>query len=438
MHKRKLLILYPHWPPSNLAGVHRPRLIANFMDQLGWDVTVLTVDHTFYDESPDWDMCKLVNPAVQVYYTRARPVKSKRRWIGDIGIRAFRYLEKEGRKLIEEQKPDFLWIPIPSFYAALLGRRLHDQTGIPYGIDYIDPWVDGFTDARKRLSKGWLSNQVARVLEPYAVRKASLISGVSEAYYMPVIERNFPKGVTHVAMPYGFDPHDHQVEKEGVEFPWSKDEKVVPVVYAGAFLPKSHYFMDLFWKVLSRLKDSGQLPPNWHFYFLGTGAYTGKSIADYAADHRMNDHVTEIRTRFPFLDIQAMLRNAAGVLVIGSTERHYTASKTFQSLLSRKPVFAIFHEASSAAAIMKECNADAYLVEYKENENAEPFTTRLEQGLLAYCQRTHTWNPDLKALDKYSSLQSAKALVDAMDRVLGATGKNPATASNKVEAIHGA
>ena len=59
---KKLLIIYPHWPPSNLAGVHRSRLIANYSRDFGWDVTVLTVDSDHYEEENDHEIERLVAP----------------------------------------------------------------------------------------------------------------------------------------------------------------------------------------------------------------------------------------------------------------------------------------------------------------------------------------------------------------------------------------
>ena len=41
---KRMLIIYPHWPPSNLVGVHRVRLIANELHSLGWQAIVLTID----------------------------------------------------------------------------------------------------------------------------------------------------------------------------------------------------------------------------------------------------------------------------------------------------------------------------------------------------------------------------------------------------------
>ena len=33
---KTVLIIYPHWPPSNLVGVHRVRLIANHLHAQDW------------------------------------------------------------------------------------------------------------------------------------------------------------------------------------------------------------------------------------------------------------------------------------------------------------------------------------------------------------------------------------------------------------------
>ena len=61
-------------------------------------------------------------------------------------------------------------------------------------------------------------------------------------------------------------------------------------------------------------------------------------------------------------------------MVIGSTEVHYTASKTFQAILSKRPVFSIFHELSSANSILKEVKADTYSVEYRESLKQQEIT----------------------------------------------------------------
>ena len=50
---KKILILYPHFPPSNLAGVHRPRLFAQHLPSFGWQPTILTVHEKYYEGFED-------------------------------------------------------------------------------------------------------------------------------------------------------------------------------------------------------------------------------------------------------------------------------------------------------------------------------------------------------------------------------------------------
>lgn len=413
---KNILIIYPHWPPSNLAGVHRARLISNFLHDFDWHPIVLTVKSEFYEEKPDFDIIKTVNPKTEIIYTDAKPVK-KFRIIGDIGLRSFKFLKKEALNIIQNRKIDFIWIPIPSFYVALLGRILYKKTGIPYGIDYIDPWVRNISN-RKNL-RAILSNLFARLLEPYAVKKASLISGVSRNYYLPVLNRYFKKNLpVDVAMPYGFDPNDHNIQIKNIKYPWDNYPNCKPIVYAGAFLPLSGYFTELLFKSIRTLKDENKLDSNIKLFFIGTGNYTHKSITEYAKDAGITDVVTEIRERFPFLHVLNFLAKSYGVLVIGSTEKHYTASKIFQSLLSNRPVFSIFHKESSAIKILEECSADNYTVKYIDNINKEQFEKQIEQTFYKFVHQTLNWNADLNILNKYSAKESAKNLVHSIEKIL--------------------
>src|SRR5690606_594848 len=116
---------------------------------------------------PDWNLVKLLPESLRIVKVNAFPV-TKPRLVGDIGLRAFFQLYKKAKTLIKTEEFDFLYIPIPSFYAALLGRWLHARTGIAYGIDYIDPWVHDFPGSDKIFSRHWFSSQLAKFLEPIA------------------------------------------------------------------------------------------------------------------------------------------------------------------------------------------------------------------------------------------------------------------------------
>lgn len=428
---KKLLIIYPHWYPSNLAGVHRARLVGNYLQDLGWQPHILTVKPEHYDETPDVDMHRLFSSHFIEYRVEAFKT-SKIRIIGDIGLRAFVQLYQKAKEIICTEKPDFLWIPIPSFYTALLGRLLHEKTGIAYGIDYIDPWVRDISKDGSIRAK--ISLNLAKLLEPFAVKKASLITGVAYEYYKPVLERNFNteppfpvsetsnpqtfKSIHHAAFPYGFDPHDHEIEIPGLKLPWDNNPECKPIVYAGAFMPNSQMFLDTFFKAFAALVKENKVPPYIHFYFLGTGFYPHKSITAYAADHGISSYVTEIRDRFPFLHILNFLSKADKLLIIGSTEKHYTASKTYQVILGKRPFMGMFHFQSTALEVMHETQTDEFAVSFDPDKSLDLLYTGAYTVLNQFLNKPIIWKPDLTALTQYSAKQSAKVLVDSLEKVL--------------------
>jgi hypothetical protein len=447
---KNLLIIYPHWHPVNLAGVHRPRLAGNFMKEFGWQPIVLTVEQKYYEEKPDPDFERTFSQDFEVHRAGAFPI-TKPRIVGDIGLRAFFHLYQGAKNIIKSGSIDFIWIPIPSFYSALLGRLLYRQTKVAYGIDYIDPWVRDITGRNDWRHK--LSNWLARILEPIAVKRAALITGVSYEYYKPVLERNFryrkllavkegsvqqlnqstdlpinrsdDPPLYHIDFPYGFDPKDHQIKLENIQYPWSKENKVKPWIYAGAFLPNSSLLLKLFFEVIGEMRRSGKWDEQIRLYFIGTGGYQGKKIAEYANDNGIDDIVNEDRSRNPYLYVLNFLSAADTVMVLGSTEKHYTASKVYQALLSERPVWAVFHLQSSAVKVMEECQADQFLVRYKERMSEEDIKESIRQKLIERLKRDQ-WNPDLRALDKYSARESARKLVKGIETVLADAGINSA------------
>lgn len=417
---KKLLIIYPHWHPANLAGVHRPRLIGNYLKDFNWQPRVLTVQPQYFEEKPDPDFEKTFSPDFEV--TRVKAIKvTKPRIVGDIGLRAFFHLYREAKQIIRKEAIDFIWLPIPSFYNALLGRLLYERCKVPYGIDYIDPWVRDLSNQRS--ARATISQWTARFLEPIAVKQASLISGVSYPYYQPVLKRNFPETLktqnpklpVHVAMPYGFDPNDHKIKLENLVFPWGNNTNKKIWMYAGAFLPNSHVLMDAFFKGIANLRQKGKWDEDIQLWFIGTGLYPAKRITAYAKDHGIDDMVFEKRERYPFLQILNFLSAANTVMIIGSTEKHYTASKTYQSLLSERPVISIFHHESSAIKVMEDCNADQFTVRYKPNMTPDNIAKSFEKVLLKRLNEEN-WTPDLTALDQYSARESTRKLVEAIEK----------------------
>ena len=186
---RRIALVSGHFAPSNLVGGHRARLWSRYLPEFGWEPIVITGDPRRYEERLDPDLERLVAPGLQVIHARTmstRPI----RLIGDIGVRAFRGCYQALCDLAKRHDIEFVLVTIPSNFLAPLGRMVHRRYGLPFGIDYQDPWVNRWPGVEKPFSRAWGSYRLANVLEPWAVRGASLITGMAPGYVAGMLERN--------------------------------------------------------------------------------------------------------------------------------------------------------------------------------------------------------------------------------------------------------
>lgn len=421
---KKILIIYPHFPPSNLAGVHRPRLFAQHLPEFGWQPVILTVHEKYYEEEPDYNLVKLLPEDLRIEKVNAYKI-TKPRIIGDIGLRAFFQLYKKAKQMLQKEKFDFLYISIPSFYCALLGRWLHATTGIKYGIDYVDPWVHPFPGSDKKFSRHWWSTKLAQLLEPVAVKRASLITGVAEGYYLPVLERNpqLKKTAITGAMPYGGEKRDIEILKELNLKPYlfSKKKDTIQLVYAGAMLPKAYQPLEAIFKAISKQRDEFK---NVEFHFIGTGSrandensYNIKPLAEKYNLWQTN--VYEYPKRIPYLDVLTHLSYADGIFILGSTEPHYTPSKSYQAILSGKPIFAILHEQSTAVQLLLSSEASRVLT-FGNETDLENLAENFNQSMKEFLCFKKNFDPNQingSSFASFSALSVTDKLAKLLDKV---------------------
>lgn len=394
---KKILIITPHYPPSNLASVHRSRLFSLHFPSFGWEPIILTVDEKYYEETLDSNLAALLPKNQRIEKVSAFPV-TKPRLIGDIGLRAFFQLRKKALNLVKSENIDFVYITIPSFYVSLIGPYLKRKTGVKYGIDYIDPWVHQFPGSNKYLSRHYFSTKLAKLLEPFAVRTADIITGVADGYYQGVIDRNphLQQKTLFGAMPYGGEKSDHEkLSMLNIEPYLFKNNKKFKFVYAGAMLPKAYGLLEA---IFQSIKQNRELFTDFEFHFIGTGkiandatSFNIKQIAEkYELWHTV---VFEYPMRIPYLDVLVHIEHANAVFILGSTEPHYTPSKTYQAVLSAKPIFAVLHQASTAASIIHESNSGQCLTFNGEREIYK-INSEFIQKLMEFIDFAANYNAD--------------------------------------------
>ena len=425
MRPKRIAIVASHFPPSNLAGVHRSRLWAQHLPEFGWEPTIVTVHPDYYEEKQDPALLDLVSPKLRIIRTKAIPTTPVR-LVGDVGVRALPWHFWALNDLITRKQVDFVHITIPSGYSALLGELLYRRHRFPFGIDYIDPWVHVWPGVEKRFSKAWLSCRLATWLEPWAVKNAVLITGVAPLYYQSVLERNphLRGRCITAAMPYGDSDVDYQLLNEVPRktFLFPNNDGQFHMIYAGAMLPKAYQVLQQFLEALVVLRDGqAEVMQRLRVHFVGTGTSpddpNGYNIEPYIRHLGLEHWVREHPSRISYVDVVNHLAHASAILILGSTEAHYTPSKVYQSIRAKRPIFALLHEQSSAVTVLRDSGAGRVVT---FTEESLPATQQLASSLAAfvrdpqYCAETVRWD----AFDVYSARNSTKALVDAIDSAL--------------------
>jgi hypothetical protein len=212
----------------------------------------------------------------------------------------------------------------------------------------------------------------------------------------------------------GFREKDHRIEIPEFKCPFEAKKRTF--VYAGAYWPLGAPLFNEFLRAVAVAKTTG-LGKDVQFLFIGTDNANLPPLIKEAERLNLGDTFRELPDRMSFLEIQQILREAEGAIILGSTEEHYSASKIFQCLVTAKRTSAYFHEKSEGAAILKECNASTFYHAFKPEKSEEDRVQSLAKCIIKFTDERSVWAPNLSPLEQYSSLSNANKLVDAIQQI---------------------
>ena len=119
-------------------------------------------------------------------------------------------------------------------------------------------------------------------------------------------------------------------------------------------------------------------------HFIGTSyAAAGcgaKTIEPLATEYGLEDIVAEHPDRIPYFEALRCLLDADALIVPGSDDPGYTASKIYPYLLAGKPLLAVFHEASSVVGLIRNVGGGS-VIPFASGETAESIAARIAQWL---------------------------------------------------------
>ena len=86
--------------------------------------------------------------------------------------------------------------------------------------------------------------------------------------------------------------------------------------------------------------------------------------------------MTETTDRLPYFEALQCLLDADALIVPGSDDPGYTASKIYPYILARKPLLAIFHEQSSVVDVLRKTKAGT-VIPFRSGETPEAISARI-------------------------------------------------------------
>jgi hypothetical protein len=440
---KKLLIISPHFPPVNAPDMQRIRLALPYLRNCGWDPTVLAVEPESVEGAVLDPLLETTYPAdIRVIRVKGFSPRSTR-WagIGSLWWRCGRALRKAGDSLLAHESFDLVFFSTTQFDVFTLGPRWKKRFGVPFALDYQDPWVnDYYRDTNTRPPGGsfkfWFSQFTARRREPAVLHEASAVVSVSAAYG-PDLHRRYPWFSTDMVhtIPFGASVEDLVIARTH-----RPADTLVPFgdgdfhqVYAGRCGPDMTIALTILFRAFRRFLDSHPHEAARHrFHFIGTdyappplGRYWALPVAD---SEGVRAHVTEHCYRVPYFDALYYLTSADALIVVGSNDPTYSASKIFPYLFARRPIITIAHQKSLMLPLaLQQGIATSY--SFTSETKITSLVERVYQEWFVEngCHKLH--QDKLRLLEPHTAISMTGRLVSVFDSII-------ANASRTDEAVN--
>ncbi|MGH7885893.1 MAG: hypothetical protein ACRENO_09390 [Thermodesulfobacteriota bacterium] len=385
---KKVLIISPYFPPLNAADMQRIRLSLPYYKEFGWEPVVLTVDSGYMEDIvKDELLLKTVPLDTEIHKVKAVSGKlTKHIGINNASIRAIPYLYKKGLKIIKKNEISLVFFSTTSFHTMFLGRLWKNKTMVPYLIDMQDPWFSDidYRDNFRNVFKFRINREIHKRLEAWAMKKVDGLISVSDAYIDTLITRyQFLKNRPSKTITFGASDIDFEVLKNNPQKNrfFSKDSSQISGVYIGRAGKDMETSLSIIFNALQiGLKENPEKFKKIKLYFIGTdyapSKLAKKMVEPVAKKYGVTDYVYEFPERIPYFESLQIIKDSDFLIVSGSDEPQYSASKIYPYIMAKKPMISVFHKESPIIKILKELKS-ANVVGFLPNEDIEEYSNDL-------------------------------------------------------------
>ncbi len=420
----RVLIVSPHFPPSSTPDMHRVRSLLPYLRGHGWEATVLAVEPEQVGGTEDPWLAEGLPHDVPVHRVKALGLGWARvPGLGTLGFRALPALARAGDRLLSVGGFDLVYFSTTVFEVHMLGPRWKHRFGVPFMMDYQDPWVNDYYREHPEVSppggrlKYALADRLHRRMEPHVLRYCAGITSVSPAY-PEQLARRYPWLVKLPTLIQPFPGSQRDFDRLGVTQGGNEHFDVadgnIHWVYVGVVIPGMFPALRALFKAINTAFPA-QERSRLRIHFLGTSyapCGLGKHrVIPLASEYGLDDCIDERCDRIPYLDALRCLTTADALLAIGSDDPGYTASKIYPYLLARKPLLAIYRAESSVVSLLREVGG-AVCVEQAAQINEDALAEEIAKDWLSQRQFAQLAPLDMAAFQTYTDRSCAAVLCE--------------------------
>lgn len=367
---KRLIIVSPHFPPTSAADHQRVRMALPHLLELGWDIDVVAVHPDDVRSACDPFLVQTLPAGVRVH--RVRGLSSF--WaripgLGTLGYRCTGAIHRCVAGLLAKAGTArcVVYFSTTQFPVHRIIPRLKARFGVPVVMDYQDLWVNDYYAQNPGIVPpgGRIKYALARRLDMHnelrVLSSVDAFTSVSPGYPVALKERYpFVSGKPFLVLPFGADANDFDaVRASGIgQNRFQPGDGFLHWVYVGRGGADMAQALRGIFRALRVARETDPALRKIRLHFLGTdyayGSAARRSILPLAVEEGVGDQVEETPQRLPYSETLRCLLDADALIVPGSDDPAYTASKIYPYILAEKPLLAVFHEASSVVSVLRE------------------------------------------------------------------------------------
>lgn len=410
--------------------MQRVRMSLPYFKEMGWEPVVICVDEKYVEQGLDPLLIHSIPTDISIHKVKALPAKLTRKFgLGSLSLRSLIYFKRKGNALLKNTSFDLIYFSTTAFHVCSLGPYWQKKFNVPFIIDVQDPWrSDFYLDKPKheRPPKFLIAYNIDKFLEKKTIPKANGIISVSKGYCDTFLERYTNlreqqcKVITFGAMQEDFVIMKNHVRSSSkIKLPDNKFN----FVYIGRGGFDLKYALEIIFKAHKKGLDTyPELFSKVHYTFIGTdyaAEGVGKqTILPIAKAIGVDTCVTEVPDRIPYFETLFMLKQANVLLIPGSTDTSYTASKIYPYLLVEQPLLAVFDKSSSVVQVLADMQF-GNVVSFNQENTVDFYVNECMEHMLALIEENSSKAAiDMQRFEKYTAKFKTREQVDFFNDVV--------------------